>query len=302
MYPIYRYIGKKTVCKDVPVTFPPQHQDQMPGLEHVMIPRPLSENPDYSGSGKLEGKAALITGGDSGIGRAVAYLFAKEGADVAITYLYEQKDAEETKNRVEELGGRCLLIKGDLTDEEAAINAVEKAVFTYGKIDILVNNQGVQFLRKSILDITAEQLEFTFRTNVFAFFYMTKAALPYMKRGGAIINTASVTAYRGDPLLLDYSAAKGAVVSFTRALSLGLQEKGIRVNAVAPGPVWTSLIPSSFPAEQVKTFGAEFAEVPMKRAGQPYEIAPSYVFLASDDSGFISGQVMHPNGGVLTDS
>jgi NAD(P)-dependent dehydrogenase (short-subunit alcohol dehydrogenase family) len=302
MYPIYRYIGKETICRDVPVTFPPQHQEHMPGLEYLMVPRPISENPDYCGSGKLNGKTAIITGGDSGIGRAVAYAFTKEGADVAITYLYEQKDAEETKERVEELGGHCLLIKGDLTREEMAIEAVRRTVEVYGKIDILVNNQGVQFEQTSILDISAEQMELTFRTNIFACFYMTKAVLPYMARGSSIINTASITAYQGAPKLLDYSATKGAVVSFTRSLSLSLEECGIRVNAVAPGPVWTSLIPASFTAEEVQMFGTHASKVPMMRAGQPFEIAPSFVFLASDDSAFMSGQVLHPNGGAITDT
>lgn len=302
MYPVYRYIGKETVCSEVPVTFPPQHQDRMPGLEYVMTPRPVSENLEYCGSGKLKGKTALITGGDSGIGRAVAYAFTKEGAEVAVTYLYEQEDAEETKRRIEELGGRCLLIQGDLTTEEMACEAALRTVDAYGKIDILVNNQGVQFEQKSILDISAEQLELTFRTNIFAFFYMTKAALPYMKRGSSIINTASITAYQGSPKMIDYSSTKGAIVSFTRSLSLNLTKNGIRVNAVAPGPVWTPLIPASFTAEEVSMFGTLTSKVPMMRAAQPFEIAPSFVFLASDDSAFMSGQVLHPNGGFITDT
>jgi NAD(P)-dependent dehydrogenase (short-subunit alcohol dehydrogenase family) len=277
-------------------TLPPQEQDRQPGREHEMEPRPEAERPGYRGSGKLRGKVALITGGDSGIGRAVAVLYAREGADVAISYLEEHKDAEETKRMVEDEGGRCLLLPGDIGDESFCKELVRQTVDELGGLDILVNNAAEQHPQDSIEDITREQLERTFRTNIFAMFYLTRAALPHLGEGSAIINTTSVTAYRGSPGLLDYSSTKGAIVSFTRSLSQSLVEKGIRVNAVAPGPIWTPLIPATFPADHVETFGAD---VPMKRPGQPDEVATCYVFLASDDSSYIAGQVLHPNGGEI---
>ncbi len=275
---------------------PPQHQDQQPGMEYKLIPRPQAEDASYRGSGKLSGKIALITGGDSGIGRAVAIAFAKEGADVAIVYLNEHRDADETKSQVEEEGRTCQLIPGDIQDEQFCRNVIEQTIGTFNQLDILVNNAAVQYPQQSIMDITAEQLQKTFQTNIFAMFYMVKAAMPHLKKGSAIINTTSVTAYRGSPTLLDYSSTKGAIVSFTRALSQALVEKEIRVNAVAPGPIWTPLIAATFPPEKVASFGSD---VPMGRAGQPEEVAPSYVFLASDDSSYITGQVLHPNGGEI---
>lgn len=275
---------------------PPQHQDQQPGRESEMTPQPKSDDPQYRGSGKLEGKVALITGGDSGIGRAVAIAFAKEGADVAILYLNEHDDAKETKRLVEEHGRRAVAVAGDIGDENFCQQAVQQAVGEFGKLDILVNNAAEQHPQESIEDISKEQLERTFRTNIFSMFFMTKAAMKHLKEGSAIINTTSVTAYQGSPQLLDYSSTKGAIVAFTRSLSQSLVEKGIRVNAVAPGPIWTPLIPSTFPEEKVASFGKQ---VPMQRAGQPEEIAPSYVFLASNDSSYISGQVIHPNGGTV---
>lgn len=277
-------------------TLPPQEQERQPGREHQMTPRPKAEEESYRPSGRLEGKVAVITGGDSGIGRAVAILFAKEGADVAVVYLEEHKDAEETKRQVEQEGRRCLLIAGDVGDESFCRQSVERAVKELGGLDILVNNAAVQFPQDSIEKISAEQLERTFRTNVFGYFFMTKTALPHLKEGSAIINTSSVTAYKGSPQLLDYSATKGAEVAFTRSLSMQLVEKGIRVNAVAPGPIWTPLIPSTFPEEKVESFGAD---VPMKRPGQPEEVARCYLFLASDDSSYMSGQTLHPNGGTV---
>ena len=267
-----------------------------------MQPRPISYNPYYTGSCKLKNKVAIITGGDSGIGRAVAYLFAIEGADIAISYLNEHKDANETKEFIENLGRKCLLIPGDLKDEEMSTTVVQKTIECFGKIDILVNNHAVQFVQNSILDISAEQLDLTFKTNVYPFFYMTKAALPYLKKGSSIINTTSITAYQGEPLLIDYSATKGAIATFTRSLSQSLIKDGIRVNGVAPGPIWTPLIPASFSAEQVETFGSGTSKVPMNRAGQPFEVATSYLFLASDDSSYMSGQVLHPNGGAIVGS
>lgn len=275
---------------------PPQHQEEQPGRESEMTPRPKADDPQYRGSGKLEGKIALITGGDSGIGRAVAIAFAKEGADVAIMYLNEHDDAKETKRMVEEQGRRAVTIAGDIGDENFCQQAVQQAVDEFGKLDILVNNAGEQHPQESIENITSEQLERTFRTNIFSMFFLTKAALKHLKEGSAIVNTTSVTAYKGSPQLLDYSSTKGAIVAFTRSLSQSLVEKGIRVNAVAPGPIWTPLIPSTFPEEKVAKFGKQ---VPMQRAGQPEELAPSYVFLASDDSSYMSGQVLHPNGGEV---
>jgi NAD(P)-dependent dehydrogenase (short-subunit alcohol dehydrogenase family) len=275
---------------------PPQHQDQQPGMEYKLTPRPRAEDASYRGSGKLSGKIALITGGDSGIGRAVAIAFAKEGADVAIVYLNEHQDAEETKSQVEEEGRTCQLIPGDIGDEQFCRNAIEQTVGIFNQLDILVNNAAVQYPQKSITDITADQLQKTFQTNIFSMFYLVKAAMPHLKKGSAIINTTSVTAYRGSPTLLDYSSTKGAIVSFTRALAQNLVEKEIRVNAVAPGPIWTPLIAATFPPDKVASFGSD---VPMGRAGQPEEVAPSYVFLASDDSSYITGQVLHPNGGEI---
>lgn len=275
---------------------PPQEQEQRPGRESEMEPQPKAERRQYAGTGKLHGKVALITGGDSGIGRAVAVLFAREGADVAISYLEEHEDAEETKRLVQDEGRRCIAIAGDIGDEAHCRKVVDQVVSELGRLDILVNNAAEQHPQDSIEDITSEQLERTFRSNIFSMFYMTKAALKHLKEGSAIVNTTSVTAYKGSPTLLDYSSTKGAIVAFTRSLSLNLVEKGIRVNAVAPGPIWTPLIPSTFPAEKVAQFGAD---VPMGRAGQPEEVAPCYVFLASDDSSYISGQVLHPNGGSV---
>jgi NAD(P)-dependent dehydrogenase (short-subunit alcohol dehydrogenase family) len=273
---------------------PPQVQDQRPGLESEMTPAPEAVGPDYRASGKLEGKVALITGGDSGIGRSVAVLFAKEGADIAISYLNEHSDAEETQRLVEKAGRRCVAIAGDIGDETHCQQLVEQTVQAFGHLDILVNNAAEQHPQSSITEITAEQLERTFRTNIFSMFFLTKAALPHLKAGATIINTTSVTAYQGNEQLLDYSSTKGAIVAFTRSLSQALIEKGIRVNGVAPGPIWTPLIPSTFPAEKVAQFGKQ---VPMQRAGQPDEVAPCYVFLAATDSSYMAGQILHPNGG-----
>jgi NAD(P)-dependent dehydrogenase (short-subunit alcohol dehydrogenase family) len=277
-------------------TFPPQHQNQQPGIEGQMSPRPVFEDRQYKAAGKLSGKTALITGGDSGIGRAVAVTYAKEGADVAIVYLNEHADAEETKRQVEQEGKRCLLISGDIGQESFCMDAVERTVNEFGKLDILVNNAAEQHPQKHLTDITAEQLERTFRTNIFSIFYMSKASLKHLKEGSAIINTTSVTAYQGNEQLLDYSATKGAIVTFTRSLSQQIVGQGIRVNGVAPGPIWTPLIPSTFNEEQVAKFGAT---TPMKRAGQPEELAPTYVFLASGDSSYITGQIIHVNGGMI---
>jgi NAD(P)-dependent dehydrogenase (short-subunit alcohol dehydrogenase family) len=275
---------------------PPQQQERQPGLEAEMRPRPRAEDPGYRGSSKLRGKVALITGGDSGIGRAVAVAYALEGADVAIAYFDEHADAEETKRLVEQEGRRCVMIAGDVGEEAFCGQAVQRTVDELGKLDILVNNAAEQHPQSSIEDISAEQLERTFRTNIFSMFFLTKAACKHLKQGSSIINTTSVTAYKGSPQLLDYSSTKGAIVAFTRSLSQSLAEQGIRVNGVAPGPIWTPLIPSTFPTEKVEQFGAD---VPLKRAGQPEEIAPSFVFLASDDASYMLGQILHPNGGTV---
>ncbi|WP_428938226.1 SDR family oxidoreductase [Fontivita pretiosa] len=280
-------------------TRPAQQQSQQPGREYPMRPRPKVQLAEYRPAGKLQGKAALITGGDSGIGRAVAVAYAREGADVAIVYLNEHKDAEQTRRLVEAEGRKCILISGDIGDERFCQQVVEQTVRELGKLDILVNNAAEQHPRQSIEQITAEQLERTFRTNIFAMFYLTKAAMKHLKPGSAIINTSSVTAYRGSEQLLDYSATKGAIVAFTRSLGQALASKGIRVNGVAPGPIWTPLIPSTFPPEKVETFGAD---VPMGRPGEPAEVAPSFVFLASSDASYFAGQILHPNGGEIVNA
>ncbi|MCQ6281982.1 SDR family oxidoreductase [Bacillus sp. EB600] len=280
----------------MPTPFPPQHQSQQPGIESLMNPRPAYDNPNYKGSGKLKDKIAIITGGDSGQGRAIAVAFAKESADVAIVYLNEHNDAEETKQVVEQKGRRCLLISGDIGNEAFCKQVVEQTVNEFGKLDILVNNAAEQHVQMDLEYITAEQMEKTFRTNFYSIFYLTKAALPHMKRGSTIINAASLTAYEGNEQLIDYSATKGAIVAFTRSLSKSLHVKGIRVNGVCPGNIWTPLIPASFPADQVANWGAK---TPMKRAGHPQEVAPAYVFLASEDSSYMSGQFLHVNGGIV---
>lgn len=277
-------------------TFPPQHQAQQPGIEIQMTPNPESVKASYIGSGKLAGKTAIITGGDSGIGRAVAIYFAKEGANIVIVYLNEDNDAATTKDLIEKEGQKCLLLPGDIGDEVFCQQVIQETIQTFGKLDILVNNAAEQHVQTSILDITSQQLEKTFRTNIFSMFYLTKAALPYLKKGSSIINTTSITAYKGNPKLIDYSSTKGAIVSFTRALSNSIIKDGIRVNAVAPGPIWTPLIPASFNEQDVAKFGSD---TPMARAGQPAELAPTYVYLASEDSSYMSGQVIHVNGGTV---
>lgn len=277
--------------------FPPQSQSTQPGKTDQMNPRPIEDDPNYRGSGKLDRKVALITGGDSGIGRAVAIAFAKEGADVAIVYLDEHQDAKDTKAMVEKYNRRCITIAGDVGQESFCQQAVNQVISELSRLDIVVNNAAQQFPKKSISEISEEQLLQTFRTNIFSMFFMVKAALPHLAQGSAIINTTSVTAYAGSPTLLDYSSTKGAIESFTRSLALSLAEKGIRVNSVAPGPIWTPLIPSTFDDDRVSKFGSD---TPLKRAGQPFEVAPSYVFLASGiDSSYISGQTLHPNGGEV---
>ncbi len=275
---------------------PPQQQARRPGLESEMRPRPQADDPKHKGTNKLRGKVALITGGDSGIGRAVAVAFAKEGADIGCLYLNEHTDAQETKRMVEQHGRRCMLVPGDIGYESFCRDAVERVVKELGRLDILINNAAEQHPQEKIEDIDREQLERTFRTNIFSMFFLTKAAMKYLGEGSTIVNTTSVTAYRGSKELLDYSSTKGAILSFTRALALNLAEKKIRVNAVAPGPIWTPLIPSTFDKKKVAQFGSD---VPMGRVGQPEEVAACFVFLASEDASYFTGQTLHPNGGEI---
>jgi NAD(P)-dependent dehydrogenase (short-subunit alcohol dehydrogenase family) len=274
----------------------PQHQ-QRPGLEKRMKPQPVFDDPAKRGSGKLDGKTALITGGDSGIGKAVAILFAKEGADIAIAYLNEHVDAKETRDIIQDrYGKKCMLLPGDLGKEAHCQTVAKKLIKEYGKLDILVNNAALHYENKEMSQLTTKELLKTFQTNIFSFFWITKAVLPYLKKNACIINSSSVTAYRGSGGLIDYASTKGAIVAFTRSLSANLVKKGIRVNGVAPGPIWTPLIPSSFSAKKAAQHGSD---VPMGRAGEPVEIAPSYLFLACDDSSYMTGQFLHPNGGEI---
>lgn len=274
----------------------PQHQKHQPGKTAKMHPKPQDRMSKYKAAGKLKGKVAIITGGDSGIGRAVAIGFAKEGANLVIVYLEENKDAQITKKAIEKAGRRCKLIAGDISDEKFCKTVVEETISKFGRLDILVNNAAEQHPQDKIEDISTTQLHRTFETNLFSFFYLTQSALPRMKKGACIINTTSVTAYKGNDELIDYSSTKGAIVAFTRSLSGSLAKKGIRVNAVAPGPIWTPLIPASFEADHVGKFGKN---TPMGRPGQPDEVAPCFIFLASEDASYMTGQVLHPNGGTI---
>lgn len=280
-------------------TPPAQHQQQQPGSEQRMNPQPIYITEDYRPAGKLEGKVAIITGADSGIGRAVAVHFAREGAKVAMLYLSVEKegqDARQTEQEIANAGGEVLCLAGDLGQAAFCEQVVQQVVGKWGRIDVLVNNGGEQHPQDSLEDITEEQWQRTFRTNILGIFLLTKAALPHIPGGGSVINTTSITAYKGNPQLIDYSATKGAIVAFTRSLAMNLSERGIRVNGVAPGPIWTPLIPSTFSADQVSEFGGS---TPMGRPGQPAELAPAYVYLASQDSSYVSGQILHVNGGTV---
>ena len=287
--------GMGLKCTEFQVKYPPQEQAVQPGMEYMMFPRPIFDNPNYKACGKLKGKVAIITGGDSGIGRSVAVHFAKEGASVVIAYLNEHQDAKETKEYIERLGGCVLLLAGDVKNPSFCQKIVDETMKCFGKVDILINNAAVQFQQKSLLDISNEQFDVTMQTNVYSMFYLTKAALKVMKPGASIINLSSVTTFYGEPELIDYVTTKGAIVGFTRSLATNLADKEIRVNAVAPGYFWTPLQPACWEKEKIPTLGAD---APMKRAGETYEIAPLFVYLASDDSKYVTGQVMHINGGL----
>ena len=287
--------GNGLKCTEFKVKYPPQCQCEQPGMEYMMNPRPIFDDPEYIGSNKLKDKVAIITGGDSGIGRAVAIAYVKEGAKVVLPYYNEHIDANETKEYIDSLGGTCILLSGDVKDPNFCDYIVEETMRNFGKIDILVNNAGVQFQQKSLLDISDEQFDYTQKTNIYSIFYLTKRALKHMCPGAAIINVSSVTTFYGEPELIDYVTSKGAIIGFTRSLATNLADKNIRVNAVAPGYFWTALQPACWEKEKIPTLGAD---APMKRAGQTYEIAPLFVYLASDDSSYVTGTTMHINGGL----
>lgn len=292
-----KYISNNGIgwkCKDFKVKFPPQHQNVQPGMEYLMNPKPIFDNPNYKNSGKLKNKVAIITGGDSGIGRAVATAFAKEGASLVIVYYNEDQDANATKQYVECLGAKCILVKGDIKDPKFSKKIVEETLKQFGQIDILINNAGVQFQQKVLTNISDEQFDYTMKTNIYGMFYLTREVLSHLKSGASIINVTSITTFEGEPELIDYVTSKGAIVGFTRSLSTNLADKNIRVNAVSPGVFWTPLQPACWEASKIPTLGSD---CPMKRAGEPFEIAPIFVYLASDDASYTTGQVFHINGG-----
>lgn len=293
-YNYYNDTGVKS--KVYEIMAPEQAQSEQPGKEYLMFPRPIFDDPGYKGSGKLRGKVAIITGGDSGLGRAAAIAFVKEGASVVIPYYNEHEDARETKEYIHCLGGDCLLLSGDISDKNFCKYIIDKTMERYGKIDILVNNAGVQYQQDSLECISDEQFDWTMKVNVYGMFYLTREALPYLKSGASIINLSSVTTFYGDPQLIDYVTTKGAIVGFTRALARNLALKNIRVNAIAPGFFWTPLQPACWVKEKIPSLGADAA---MARGAMPYELAPTFVFLASDDSSYMTGQVIHNNGGQV---
>lgn len=293
-YKYYNNIGLQT--KKYNILAPEQSQKSQPGMEYLMTPKPIFDNPNYKGSGKLKNKVAIITGGDSGLGRACAVSFAKEGAKIVIAYYDEHEDAKFTKNYIQALGAECMLISGDISDHNFCKNLVNQTLQRFGKIDVLINNAGVQYQQDKLENITDEQFDRTMKVNVYGMFYLTKEVLPHLKSGASIINVSSITTFYGDPQLIDYTSTKGAIVGFTRALARNLALKNIRVNAIAPGVFWTPLQPACWQKEKIPSLGAEAA---MARGAMPYELAPTFVFLASDDSSYVTGQVIHNNGGQV---